>query len=202
MKKKLMFRLMILLVVLVLILSACSVPVMEDANGNPTASGLAIRAGLEILTYLSITAVSLGATFLTAKIGKKNNLQNVKLAIGVLEELARQTAGEFKQTIVDDLKANQGGKLTEEQKDELKAELLGLVLKKADTHTVGVLQAAGADINAIIMGAAEDWPLDMLVDFCKINAIPCDGCQSREDYINAIVNGGAREEKPPSAAAE
>ena len=36
----------------------------------------------------------------------------------------------------------------------------------------------------------EDWPLEMLADFCRLNTIPCDGCKSKEDYINAIL--GAR----------
>lgn len=224
MKKKLMFRLMILLVVLVLILSACSVPVMEDANGNPTWAGLVIQLGMELVTYAVITLVGIMAAWLMAKIGDNKDLQNVKLAIGILQNLSQETAGELKQKVVDDLKAAQGGKLTDEQKKQLPNDLLDLVLQKADENTINTLKRAGADIHAIILGAAEDWigvmhrddtaeeetdfppledwPLDMLVDFCKINGIPCDGCQSREDYINAIVNGGAREEKPPSAAAE
>lgn len=36
----------------------------------------------------------------------------------------------------------------------------------------------------------EDWPVEMLADFCRLNTIPCDGCKSKEDYIKAIL--GAR----------
>lgn len=34
----------------------------------------------------------------------------------------------------------------------------------------------------------EDWPLDMLADFCIRNGFPCDECETKEDYINAILN--------------
>ena len=206
---------LLLLSVLMLcaLLGACTVPVMEDAQGNPTWAGLGIQLALEILTYLAITLVSVSAAWLTAKIGKNKDLQNVKLAIGILEGLTRTTAGELKQTISDDLKAAQGGKLKEEQKVMLQHKLLSLVKQKADSSTINTLKAAGADINKIILGAAEDWvgimhkgdfsepevteippledwPLDMLFDFCEMNAIPHEGCQSREDYIDAIVHGG------------
>ena len=36
----------------------------------------------------------------------------------------------------------------------------------------------------------EDWPVEMLADFCRVNNIVCDGCKPKEDYIKAIL--GAR----------
>ena len=32
----------------------------------------------------------------------------------------------------------------------------------------------------------EDWPLEMIVAFCRDNLIPCEGCQTREEYVRAI----------------
>lgn len=46
----------------------------------------------------------------------------------------------------------------------------------------------------------EDWPLEMIVDFCRLNGIPCEGCQTKDEYIRAITQGGKKE--PPDAAEE
>ena len=32
----------------------------------------------------------------------------------------------------------------------------------------------------------EYWPLEMIVAFCRDNLIPCEGCQTREEYIRAM----------------
>ena len=46
----------------------------------------------------------------------------------------------------------------------------------------------------------EDWPLEMIVDFCRLNGIPCAGCQTKDEYVRAITQGGQKE--PPDAAEE
>ena len=33
----------------------------------------------------------------------------------------------------------------------------------------------------------EEWPLEMIVDFCRLNGIPHAGCETKEEYINTIV---------------
>ena len=33
----------------------------------------------------------------------------------------------------------------------------------------------------------EEWPLEMIVDFCRLNGIACAGCQTKEEYIQAII---------------
>ena len=38
----------------------------------------------------------------------------------------------------------------------------------------------------------EEWPLEMIVDFCKGNGIACAGCQTKEEYIQAII-GAAKQ---------
>lgn len=44
----------------------------------------------------------------------------------------------------------------------------------------------------------EKWPLEMIVDFCRLNGIPHAGCETREEYINAIVGAA----KPLDTCAE
>lgn len=34
----------------------------------------------------------------------------------------------------------------------------------------------------------EKWPLDMLESFCELNGFLCENCETRDDYINAILN--------------
>ena len=35
----------------------------------------------------------------------------------------------------------------------------------------------------------EEWPLEMIVDFCRLNGIPHAGCETKDEYIRAIVTG-------------
>lgn len=44
----------------------------------------------------------------------------------------------------------------------------------------------------------EDWPLEMIVAFCRDNGIPCEGAQTKDEFIRAITQGGKAE--PPDAA--
>ena len=44
----------------------------------------------------------------------------------------------------------------------------------------------------------EKWPLDMLESFCELNGFPCEDCETRDDYINAILNA----RKPEAVTAE
>ena len=35
----------------------------------------------------------------------------------------------------------------------------------------------------------ENWPLEMIKQFCELNKIPCESCETKEEYIEAIVKG-------------
>ena len=39
----------------------------------------------------------------------------------------------------------------------------------------------------------EEWPLEMIVDFCRVNGIPCEGCNTKQEYIDAIIRGAEPE---------
>lgn len=45
------------------------------------------------------------------------------------------------------------------------------------------------EIDGNTLPPVEEWPYEMLVDFCEQNDIPHDGCVTKEDYIDAIVRG-------------
>lgn len=46
----------------------------------------------------------------------------------------------------------------------------------------------------------EEWPLEVIVSFCRLNGIPHEGCETKDEYIRAIVNGAKTE--PPDEAGE
>lgn len=50
---------------------------------------------------------------------------------------------------------------------------------------------AGADESTegedeLTLPPVEDWPLEMLMDFCQSNSIPCEGCVTKRDYLRAF----------------
>ena len=47
-----------------------------------------------------------------------------------------------------------------------------------------------AETDNVELPPLEEWPLEMIVDFCRLNGIPHGGCETKEDYINAIVRTG------------
>jgi len=73
----------------------------------------------------------------------------------LLFTITRQTVGELQQTVVDYWKQAGGGKLTDDQIRILKEELLRMVKLKLDEPTKALIVAGGADLDALITGAAE-----------------------------------------------
>lgn len=145
---------LILVLCMCLALSACAT-VNED--GSPTPAGVAIEQGILIVARVLEAALAVAGTWVLSKIGKKKELQNTNIALEILFDITRQTVGELQQLFVTGWKEAGGGKLTDEQVEMLRQELFVLVKKKLDQPTQDLLTAAGADINALISGAAEDW---------------------------------------------
>lgn len=145
---------LLLVLAMVFCLTACAT-VNED--GSPTPAGVAIEQGITVLARALEATLAVAATWALAKIGKRKELQNTQLALETLFDITRQTVGELQQMFVTDWKAAGGGKLNEEQKEKLRQDLFVLVKKKLDGPTQDLIIAAGADINALIAGAAEDW---------------------------------------------
>lgn len=109
-----------------------------------------------IVATLLTTLIGVLGAWLLAKIGKRQELQTITIAIGEVTHAAQTTVLELQQTVVDGLKAAaEDGKLG---KDEIAA--LGLMLErgameKLSEPTKTLLEAAGVDIIAIIHGAGE-----------------------------------------------
>lgn len=58
------------------------------------------------------------------------------------------------------------------------------------------LTAESTEDGDLSFPALEDWPLEMIVNFCEVNSIPHDGCVTKEEYIAAIVGGALPENEP------
>ena len=115
-----------------------------------------IDSGVQILVALAVALIGVGGTWLTAKIGKVKQLQTVQIATNEAKDAAITTVLELQQTVVDDLKAAAvDGKLTKEEIEKLKNDVLSMSMAKLSNASVKVLTAAGVDISAIITGAAE-----------------------------------------------
>lgn len=151
-----MKKLFVLILALLMALSLCACATVND-DGSPTPAGIAVEQGITVLARAFEAVLAIAGTWVLSKIGKKKELQNTNLALEILFDITRQTVGELQQLFVKGWKEAGGGKLTNEQVEMLRQELFVLVKKKLDQPTQDLLTAAGADINALISGAAEDW---------------------------------------------
>ncbi len=149
--KKLLVMLMALLMVLVL--CGCNFAVDPDS-----VAGVAVEQAVTVVARFLESVILVAGTWVLSKIGKEKSLNNTTKAMGLLFDVTRQTVGELQQTVVDYWKkASDGGKLTDEQIRYLHEELLRLVKLKLDEPTKALIIAGGADLDALITGAAESY---------------------------------------------
>ena len=117
-----------------------------------------IEGGVQIAVTLFLTLIGVLGTWLTVKIGRREELRNINAAQQEAMDMARQTVMELQQTVVDGLKAaSKDGKLTEAEIKDLGAMLLCQTKAKMSLAAIRVLAAAAVDIDAIIKGAGEAW---------------------------------------------
>ena len=115
-----------------------------------------IENAVQIAATLVVTLIGVLGAWLTAKIGKREELKNISAAADEATKAAEKTALELQQTTVEGLKkASADGKLTKDEIDELGKLLIDGALAKMSDAAKGVLNAAGVDLTAIIKGAGE-----------------------------------------------
>lgn len=113
---------------------------------------------LKILAVLLTTLISVGAAWLTAKIGSNQKLKGIAEATSQVAYAAQTTVGELAQTLVNTWKAEAvDGKLTSEQVDALGAKLIDMTIAKISAPALNLLDAAQVDISALIAGVGEAW---------------------------------------------
>lgn len=113
---------------------------------------------VRIVAALLMMLISVGGAYLTSLIAKHEKLKAISEATQQVIDAAIQTTGELQQTVVNDLKAaSADGKLSNEEINTLYHDVVVLTLDKLSVPTINLLNAVGADIEAIIHGATEDW---------------------------------------------
>ena len=113
---------------------------------------------VKIVAALLMMLISVGGAYLTSLIAKHEKLKSISEATQQVIDAAIQTTGELQQTVVGDLKAaSADGKLSNEEINTLYHDVVVLTLDKLSVPTINLLNAVGADIEAIIHGATEDW---------------------------------------------
>ena len=111
---------------------------------------------MQIVGTLLITLIGVLGAWLTAKIGKRQELGNIAVATNEAINAAQLTVLELQQTVVDGWKAaNEDGKLTDEEVEMLGVMLIDKTVEKMSDSAINLLVSAGVDITAIIKGAGE-----------------------------------------------
>lgn len=111
---------------------------------------------VNIVATLLLTLIGVLGTWLTVKIGKKNELASIAAATNEATQAAQTVVLSLQQTTVEAMKAAcEDGKLTESEIEELGALLLEKALAQISEPAKELLAAAGKDITAIIQDAGE-----------------------------------------------
>ena len=113
---------------------------------------------VQIVVTLMLTLIGVLGTWLTLKLGKKEELAAINVAQQEVIRLAQLTVEELQQTLVEGLKdAHEDGKLTKEEIAALGEALLDGTIAKMSAPTAKLLAAAAVDTTALIQGAGEAW---------------------------------------------
>ena len=117
---------------------------------------------VELTASLLMILLGVLGTWLSLKIGKKQELAALNGAVSEAVGMARLTVDELQQTVVDGLKAGRAdGRLTKQEITMLSEKLWSMTLEKMSAPAVSLLEAAKVDLRGLIQGAAEAWIRDM-----------------------------------------
>lgn len=120
-------------------------------------TGIIIENIVKITAALLLMLIGVLGTYLTTLATKRAETANVSEALRALTEAAKTTVGELQQTIVEPLKAAAAdGKLTPDEIADLRNMLVAQTKQKMLPSAINIINAAGADIEAIILGVGEN----------------------------------------------
>lgn len=117
-----------------------------------------IEQAVGIAAYLLVTLIGLLGAWLSSKLAKRMELQNIKAATDSVIAATRETVHELQQTTVEKLKAaHEDGKLTQEEINGLGYALLDITESKLADSVKGLLLAAKIDLETLIRSTAESY---------------------------------------------
>lgn len=111
---------------------------------------------VKLTAALLLMLIGVLGTYLTALVGRRTECARLQEAMASLTDAACMTVLELQQTTVEPLKAaSADGKLSAGEIAELRLLLIEKTKEKLLPATLELINAAGADIEAMITGAAE-----------------------------------------------
>jgi hypothetical protein len=117
-----------------------------------------IEQAVGIAAYLLVTLIGLLGAWLSSKLAKRMELQNIKAATDSVIAATQETVHELQQTTVEKLKAaHEDGKLTQEEINGLGYALLDITESKLADSVKGLLLAAKIDLETLIKSTAESY---------------------------------------------
>lgn len=113
---------------------------------------------LRVLTALLLVLLNAAGVWLSSRLGKQKQLQTIQGAVAELIEMSMLTVEELQQTAVEGLKAaGADGRLSAQEIRELNRLLVEKTKAKLSTPALALIDAAGVDVQAVILGAGEAW---------------------------------------------
>ena len=119
-------------------------------------SEVIMEVAAQVAGALLVAVISVAGAWLTAKIGRRQELASISAATEEAAEAAKRVVLELQQTAVEGMKAaSADGKLSRAEVEQLGKLLLEKSLAQLSLPAKQVLEAAGKDVCAIIRSAGE-----------------------------------------------
>ena len=115
-----------------------------------------MEVAAQVAGALLVAVISVAGAWLSAKIGRRQELASIAAATEEAAEAAKRVVLELQQTAVEGMKAARvDGKLSRAEVEQLGKLLLEKSLAQLSQPAKQVLEAAGKDVCAIIRSAGE-----------------------------------------------
>lgn len=115
-----------------------------------------MEVAAQVAGALLVAVISVAGAWLSAKIGRRQELASIAAATEEAAEAAKRVVLELQQTAVEGMKAARAdGKLSRAEVEQLGKLLLEKSLAQLSLPAKQVLEAAGKDVCAIIRSAGE-----------------------------------------------
>ena len=119
-------------------------------------SEVIMEVAAQVAGALLVAVISVAGAWLSAKIGRRQELASIAAATEEAAEAAKRVLLELQQTAVEGMKAARvDGKLSRAEVEQLGKLLLEKSLAQLSLPAKQVLEAAGKDVCAIIRSAGE-----------------------------------------------
>ena len=111
----------------------------------------------KLVSPLIAIAVSAAVAFAAEYLRQKSKNEVVDRAISSVEIVVRAAVLEAQQTVVDNLKEQNGGKLNDEDKERIKSDVLKAVKERLTRETLKQLEGVTSDLEGYLSGLIESY---------------------------------------------